>query len=168
MKHAILSSRKIIVAVFDTANARTVEISDAHAEQALALLAQKRLPIFFEGSVTDRVAEKAAGYLLRFDEDLGDWVRSPAPIIVPESIQAWQAQAALKLTPHGGGTLYDAVVAALDAMPDGPEKTIVNAAFEKDARFFRNSATIATIATALGISAEQMDALFVLGGSFSV
>jgi hypothetical protein len=92
----------------------------------------------------------------------------PEPLPVPESITAWQAQAALKLTPLGDGTLYDAVVAALAALPDGPEKVVAQTAFEKDAKFVRSSPTIAAIASALGLTSEQVDDLFRLGDSLIV
>lgn len=168
MKYAILTPRKAIVSVLDTANDSTVEITDKQAEQALALIADKKLPILFKGAITSRPSELAAGNRFSWDDGLGDWVRSPIPLPVPESITAWQAQAALKLTPFGDGTLYDAVVAALAALPDGSEKVVAQTAFEKDAKFVRSSPTIAAIAGALGIDGAQIDDLFRLGDSLTV
>ena len=168
MKYAILTPRKVIMSVLDTANDFTTEITDEQAEQALALIADKKLPILFEGAITDRQSELVAGNRFRWDEELGDWVRSPIPLRVPQSITAWQAQAALKLTPLGDGTLYDAVVAALAALPDGSEKVVAQTAFEKDAKFVRSSPTIAAIAGALGLSDAQVDDLFRLGDSLTV
>jgi len=92
----------------------------------------------------------------------------PEPIYVPQSITAWQAQAALKLTPYGEGTLYTAVIAALDAMPDGAPKVVTQTAFEKDAKFVRTSPTIAAIAAALSLTDADVDALFILGDSLEV
>jgi hypothetical protein len=168
MKYAILTPRKTILRVLDVANNRTIEITDEQAEQALALIADKKQAILFDGAVTDRQSELAAGNRFRWDEELNDWVRSPIPLLVPKSITAWQAQAALKLTPLGDGTLYDAVVAALAALPDGPEKVVAQTAFEKDAKFVRDSPTIAAIAGALGLSDAQVDDLFRLGAGLSV
>lgn len=62
----------------------------------------------------------------------------------------------------------DAVIAALAALPDGPEKVVVQTAFEKDAKFVRSSPTIAAIAGALGLTSEQVDDLFRLGAGLSV
>jgi hypothetical protein len=93
----------------------------------------------------------------------------PAPIHIPHTMTAWQAQAALKLTPFaGGGVLYPAVLAALDAMPAGPQKIVAVAAFEKDARFVRDSPTIGGIAAALNLTDADIDALFILGDSLVV
>lgn len=168
MKHAILTPRKVIMRVLDAPNNRTTEITDEQAEQALALIEAKRMPILFEGVITDQRTEMEARNRFRFDEELGDWVRTPIPLPVPQEITAWQASAALKLTPLGNDTLYDAVVAAFAAMPDSPEKVVAQTAFEKDAKFVRASPTIASIATALGLTSAQVDDLFRLGDSLSV
>ena len=90
------------------------------------------------------------------------------PVFVPNSISAWQAEAALKLTPHADGTLYDAVHIALNAMEDGQSKVIAQTAFSKGANFIRTSPTIARIALELNLSDIDVDTLFVLGGSFGV
>jgi len=88
---------------------------------------------------------------------------------VPPQISAWQAKAALALTPHpSGGTLLDAVAAVIAAMPEGDEKTLVRAAWDHNASFSRQSPTIVGFATALGLDAEQVNELFRKGARLTV
>jgi hypothetical protein len=84
------------------------------------------------------------------------------------SISAWQAHTALKLTPYGDATLYDAVVQILNALPDGAEKILAITAFQNGANFERNSPTILNIATVLGLDSDEIDELFTLGASLTV
>lgn len=88
---------------------------------------------------------------------------------VPQMISSWQARAALRLTPNNaGGTLLDSVEALISAMPDGEEKVIVTSAWENNAGFARNSPTIRSFASQLGLTEDQVDALFVLGAGLVV
>lgn len=87
---------------------------------------------------------------------------------VPYRITAWQAKAALAMTPHGESTALAAVEAVIAEMEDGPEKVVVKAAWDNNAAFERQAPTILSIGTAIGLSSEQLDALFILGGSLEV
>lgn len=91
----------------------------------------------------------------------------PAP--VPARITAWQAKAALALTPHPqAGTMLDAAEAALNAMPEGAPKIVVLAAWGNNANFERTSPTILSFGAALGMSDDALDNLFRLGDSLTV
>lgn len=104
----------------------------------------------------------------------GELTRELVAPSVPESITAWQAQAALKLTPYsGGGTLYDAAAAAIAGMEEStPEeamqKVVVQTAWDNNANFSRNSATILSFASTLGLTDSDLDQLFITGSRLSV
>lgn len=102
------------------------------------------------------------------DAELEILAREPEPEVVPAMISAWQAVAAMRETPYGEGTLYEAVEAEIQAIPDGPVKIDIVAAWERNANFMRDSTTILGIAAALGLTPEQVDDLFVRGGSKTV
>jgi hypothetical protein len=94
---------------------------------------------------------------------------TPTPIPVPHSITAWQAKAGLALTPHPqAGTMLVAAEAALAAMPDGAEKVVVLSAWNNNANFERTSPTILSFGAALGMTSDDLDNLFRLGGSLTV
>jgi hypothetical protein len=88
---------------------------------------------------------------------------------VPQQITAWQAKAALAMTPAGEGlTMLDAANAIIDAMPEGPEKVLVTSAWDYNANFRRNSPTILGFAEALGLDSAALDALFIQGAALDV
>ena len=96
-------------------------------------------------------------------------VKVPIPRSVPQSINAWQAKAALDLTPHPkGGTMRSAAEAAINAMPDGQEKIVATAAWDNNANFSRTSPTILNFASVLGLSDADLDRLFILADSLAV
>ena len=112
-----------------------------------------------DGSVTTDVRTiKRFGYAL---EDFPDAPVAPyeppteLPVSVPASIKAWQAKAVLKMN-----GLFEAAEAAIAALPE-PQKTVVESAWINQADFARTSETVTSLATALGITAEQMDAMFI-------
>ena len=96
-------------------------------------------------------------------------IKAPVPPSVPESITAWQAKAALAMTPNQqAGTMLAAAEAVINAMPDGPEQTVVRAAWDNNANFSRTSPTILSFAAALGLTNAELDQLFILGDSLTV
>lgn len=91
------------------------------------------------------------------------------PEPVPHSITAWQAKAGLAMTPHPqAGTMLIAAEAALAAMPDGAEKIVVLSAWNNNANFDRTSPTILSFGAALGMTSDDLDDLFRLGGGLTV
>ena len=170
MKYALTGPRGAIFQILDTAPVGQdyTEITNDQAAEAAAIRADKDIPFLINGEVTSRKLQRDAGNQMRWNNETNQFDITSIPIPVPQLITAWQAQAALKLTQHGAGTLYDAVVAALAAMPDGAPKIVAQTAFDKDAKFDRSSPTIASIATALSLTSEHVDALFILGYSLEV
>lgn len=94
---------------------------------------------------------------------------APTPIHVPSPITAWQAKAALAMTPHSeAGTMLVAAEAALAAIPDGAEKIVVLSAWNNNAKFERTSPTILSFGAVLGMTSDDLDNLFRLGGELTV
>jgi len=142
----------------------TLEEGMAYIVQDLTILSYDPETQIVETKVTLEKNSKVVRDLT--DEEIA--ARNATPLSF--EISAWQAQAALKLTPYGDGgvTLYDAVVAALDAIEDPVTKIVAQTAFEKDAKFVKTSPTIAMIAAGLSLTQTQIDDLFELGASLEV
>lgn len=174
MKYAKLSPRNAVLRIIDTADQpdRDVtdlqELTDEQAGQVEAIIAQRQVAVWNAGAVVNRYD------LLnhRWNEATKQFEPRPEhpapPVRVPGQITAWQARAALQLTPFGDGTLLDAVDAAIAALPGGAEKIVVQSAWDNNANFVRNSPTITGIATALGLDDAAVDQLFILGGGLEV
>jgi len=175
MKHVITGPRGQIHKILDEANSRTVEISDELAADALALMESKKPAILVDGRITNPMLEREAGNIMRWDDEASAWqvtprpVPAPRPVPVPRSITAWQAKAGLAMTPHPQAeTMLAAAEAALAAMPEGAEKIVVLSAWNNNANFERTSPTILSFGTALGMTSEDLDNLFRLGGSLTI
>ena len=167
MKYAVAGPRGRIHRIRETANDRTVEITDEQAVEAQALLDAGEIPLMYDGRITTREAEYAAGSMLTWDEASNGFIAVPTP--VPLRITAWQAKAALTLTPHPqGGTMLDAAEAAINGMADGAEKIVVLAAWNNNANFERQSLTILSFGAALGMDSDDLDTLFRRGNSLTV
>jgi hypothetical protein len=93
-----------------------------------------------------------------------EWVSAtpePAPV-VPASVSRFQGREAMRQTPHGDTTLFDAAEAVLAA--EGTPSVYVNAWAELQ-EFRRDSEMLAGVASLLGLTAAQIDALFILAAS---
>jgi hypothetical protein len=169
MKYVILSQRGRITRILETANDRTVEITDEQATTALALIKARQPAILFDGRITNPQLERAAGSIMRWNEEAESWSITPYVPPVPSSITAWQAKAGLAMTPHPQvGTMLVAAEAAIAAMPDGAEKIVVQSAWANNANFERTSPTILSFSSALGMTSDDLDNLFRLGGGLTV
>ena len=168
MKHAILRPYPRIQRVVDVASSSSVEVSDELALEIQTHLDAKTTVFLFDNNVTTVQQELAKGNRIEWNEETSQYERIAIPTPVPESISAWQAHAALKLTPHEDGNLYDAVVSSLQSLPDSQQKVVILTAWEKDAKFVRSSPTITAIASALNLSDAQIDEVFVLADSLKV
>jgi hypothetical protein len=87
---------------------------------------------------------------------------------IPRSISSWKAKAVLSATAHGSGTLYSAVEEAITAMPDGLEKTTLQAAWQFNADLARNSNAVTQLSSILGLTKEQVDELFIQASKLTV
>ena len=77
------------------------------------------------------------------------------PPRIPREIANWRAKAIL-----GTMGLTDAVESVISALPE-PQRTIVRAAWQGDAKLARRGATVAALAPALGLTSAQIDSLFI-------
>jgi hypothetical protein len=84
------------------------------------------------------------------------------PPRVPREIQNWRAKAVLATM----GRLNE-VEAMIAALPE-PEKTIVTLAWSGDARLARRGKTVTALADSLGMTAEQIDELFIAAEKIDV
>lgn len=168
MKHVILRPYPRIQRLVDVASSNSVEVSDELALEIQTHLDAKIKVFLFDDSITTVQQELSKGNRIEWNDETSQYERIAIPVPVPESISAWQAHAALKITPYNDGTLYDAVVQALQSMPDDNQKVVILTAWEKDAKFVRSSPTITAIASALNLSDAQINEVFILADSLKV
>lgn len=92
-----------------------------------------------------------------------DGGKLPAPPPrVPREIPNWRAKAAL----HGMG-LLSAVDDAIAAIPD-PDGAVIRLAWSGHAMLARNSATVAALATGLGLDPAALDAFFIKAADITI
>ena len=84
----------------------------------------------------------------------------PPPVIIPDESPTWRIKAITKLTPHGNGTLYDAIGKAIAALSE-PTMTIASTVWTEGNTIERQSATVALIASACKLSSEDIDSIFI-------
>lgn len=90
----------------------------------------------------------------------GDIANPPtAPFIVAEEIPTWRLRAVASMA-----GLYDAITAALAALAD-PARTVATEIWHNGNTIRRDSALVAQLAAALGLSADQLDAYFISAGA---
>ena len=121
----------------------------------------KALPVPLAESL---LGEVNAGLLTRVAELEAQLLEAQAgaPAQPTTTIRAWQAKAVLALS-----GLLEAAEAVIDAL-DEPQRTVVQSAWANNADFSRQSATILNLAAALGITEEQLDAMFLQGAALTV
>ncbi|MEN4919716.1 hypothetical protein ABE485_13650 [Achromobacter spanius] len=81
---------------------------------------------------------------------------------VPQFVSRFQGREAMWRTPHGNTTLFEAAEAVL-ADPETP--AMYRRAWDDLQEFRRDSEMLAAIAGMLGLTAAQIDALFILAAS---
>ena len=84
------------------------------------------------------------------------------PPRIPREIANWRAKAIL-----ASMGMIDQVEAAIASLPE-PERTVITVAWQGDARLARNGPTVTALAPALGLSPEQVDAMFIAAEDLSV
>ncbi|HZH10530.1 MAG TPA: hypothetical protein VEZ24_09175 [Microvirga sp.] len=75
------------------------------------------------------------------------------------SVAMWRARTIMKVTPWGGGTLFDAVQQAIAGLTDPLQKAAAEEALERGDVFDRDGMFVPMFSKALGISDEQLDTL---------
>lgn len=84
------------------------------------------------------------------------------PNSVPYEIANWRAKAVIELS-----GITDQVVAAMHSMSE-PQKTVVLAAWDSGAPLARNGVTVKALASALELTSEQVDAMFIQASKLRV
>lgn len=85
----------------------------------------------------------------------GDFVKPPPSVEVPASVTMRQARLAL----FGAGKLAD-VDTAIDALPE-PQRTAARIEWDYSNELQRSNPLVAALTPALGLTSEQVDALFI-------
>lgn len=83
------------------------------------------------------------------------------PALVPQVVSRFQGREAMWQTPHGEVSLFEAAEAIING-PDTP--ATYRRAWADLQEFRRDSEMLIAVATALGLSSTDLDALFVLAG----
>jgi hypothetical protein len=97
---------------------------------------------------------------LNFTHWVDDAPEPPPPM--PQVVSRFQGREAMWQTPHGDTTLFEAAEEVL-ADPDTP--AMYRRAWDDLQEFRRDSEMLAAIAGMLGLTAAQIDALFILAAS---
>ncbi len=95
----------------------------------------------------------ALAHKYRYDSGSGQVVRR-----VPDEITARQAVQALILS-----SKLHLVQPAIDAIADPMQRALIQAEFDKSQVWQRNRQAVIAMATAMGMTAADLDALFILG-----
>jgi hypothetical protein len=86
----------------------------------------------------------------------------PMPVRVPREIPNWRAKAILATM-----GLTGRVNEIIGSLPE-PQRTVVQAAWAGDAKLARTGATVMALGAALGMTGEEMDALFVAAEAIEI
>lgn len=80
----------------------------------------------------------------------------PALPPAPRSTAMWRARAIAKVTPHGGGTLFDAVVSAIAGMTDPLVQAATSEAWERGTTFDLDGQLVPVLMSGLGMTEEDV------------
>lgn len=126
-------------------------------------------PADFAAACADEMEDHAARVLQCLGNDpeaaLQDLVNGTAPELpprIPREIPNWRAKAIL-----GSMGLTDQVNGIIAALPE-PQRTVVTAAWAGDAKLARHGQTVTALGSALGMTAAQIDALFIAADSIQI
>jgi hypothetical protein len=106
-----------------------------------------------------QLADIASGLTYWTPDGEGGGSLSTPPVRVPKEIPAWKGRTILRLTPHGGGTLMDAVQTAIASLPD--QQRVAAEEVLGGTVWSHTSPTLAALSTGLGLTSEQVDTLFI-------
>lgn len=84
-----------------------------------------------------------------------------SPYVAPEpqlarSTAMWRARAIAKVTPHGDGTLFDAVESAIDGMSDPVQRAAAREAWERGTIFDLDGQIVPVLLDALGLTDQDV------------
>jgi hypothetical protein len=171
MKHLTLDRRGHIDRITDTApewhapEATVMEVSDEVAEQAATMMAAKEIPLWLDGALTSRAAQRAAGVRLRWDDTAKVWNKVSIVVPVPPSITASQLRRQLRVDGKVAVPLECTEVQAIIATLPPPLNLDVAAQFDYEVNFLRANPLVIQLAAALGYDTDaKLDAFFVAAG----
>jgi hypothetical protein len=127
--------------------AAVADDSEAHAERILLLCGED------PASVLQPLVDHTAGHYLD---------REQPSSRVPLEIQNWRAKVVL-----GQMGLIGTIESSLENLPE-PQRSVVLTAWKGDAKLARRGETVNALASSLGLSKEQVDALFIAAEKISV
>lgn len=121
---------------------------------------------YFKNSVGDVFAfdrmpenEQGASQLIQLSEEEATILLSkPVPVTVPGFLTKKQAKQALILV-----GMFSNVKAAIESIPDETQRLMVQVAWDDSATFERSDSTLLMLASALGLTDEELDQLFIMG-----
>lgn len=163
MKYAILGPRQAINRVVERDTAPTaphVELTDAQAETISPLLADKRQPVWVDGEPLSRLDIIASGDRLRFDEQTQTLVRftpTPPPVPVPPEVPLWAFRQVL---------IEDNLLAAVQTAV--ADSAVLTNFLEYGNFVDRSSPALAALATGLGKTSDEVDAMFRRAGALKL
>lgn len=94
-------------------------------------------------------------------QEASEFEATRAQIEIPQRVQFRQAKTQMRLTPHGGGNLWDAAVSVVNSITDPAQKIVMEGFLYDSAVYERHRAELLALATTLGLSSNDLDALFV-------
>ena len=103
-------------------------------------------------------------------EELKDLFAANLKPPIPDSVSFGQAHAAMRLTPHGEGTVLDQVETIIDQarLSALPEHVILTSFWDAKSDFYRDSPSVLSLSSQIGLTPAQVDDLFRLAASFNV
>jgi hypothetical protein len=105
-------------------------------------------------------------FTLTVPEDVGAALSALDPSVkrepVPEQVELFRARYVMAQTPnpHGAGTLLDAAIAAIAAIPNTAERTLATEGINRANALSRHGRLVTTIASTLGLDDSALDNLF--------
>ena len=112
--------------------------------------------LIFDAEATQELKDAVLAVVVAHDPE------APALPAVPQVVSRFQGREAMWQTPHGDATLFEAAEAVINS-PDTP--ATYRRAWADMQEFRRDSEMLAAIAGMLGLTAPQIDAVFILAAS---
>lgn len=136
------------------------------AEQ-IGNLASQRPDLFVGIPPAEHLPDDADGiFTLTVQADVGNVLNALNPSVrhepVPEQVELFRARYIMAQTPNprGAGSLLDATLTAIAAIPDAAERTLATEGINRANMLSRHGRLVTTIAPTLGLDDSALDNLF--------
>lgn len=87
---------------------------------------------------------------------------------VPDLVELWRIRTVAELTPHGDGNLLQSIEAEIAGITDPAEKVGATQLFATGDHLEREASLLNEISTKLGLTSEEVDALFITAEQFEL